>query len=218
MVYREEVPFVHLPSERMNINERPPHHTTHPQLSPRRQMALFARNFFKHPKMLGSIIPSSPYLVRRMLNHVDWQRAEVLVEYGPGVGTFTKEILRQMRPDAVLIVLETNGDFVDYLQPGYPDPRLQVVHGSAADVQQIIEERGLASVDYVIAGIPFSTLPAEVGESILNATRQVISANGAFLLYQFSPNLFSTLRRIFSDVSREFEPFNFLPAHIYHCR
>ena len=127
MVYREEVPFVHLPSERMNINERPPHHTTHPQLSPRRQMALFARNFFKHPKMLGSIIPSSPYLVRRMLNHVDWQRAEVLVEYGPGVGTFTKEILRQMRPDAVLIVLETNGDFVDYLQQAYPDPRLQVV-------------------------------------------------------------------------------------------
>ena len=66
------------------------------QQSLRRQFVLFASNFFKHPKMLGSIIPSSPFLVRRMLGHVDWERTRVLVEYGPGIGTFTREILRQM--------------------------------------------------------------------------------------------------------------------------
>ncbi|WP_129139425.1 class I SAM-dependent methyltransferase [Modicisalibacter coralii] len=182
-----------------------------------RQMALFARNFFKHPKMLGSIIPSSPFLVRRMLTHIDWQHTRVLVEYGPGVGTFTREILRQMPADAVLIVIETNADFVDYIQRVYPDPRMQVVHGSAADIEQILAERELGQVDYVIAGIPFSTLPGPVGESILNATRQVISPAGTFLLYQFSPKLLPTLRRTFSKVTREFEPINFLPAHFYRC-
>ncbi|WP_136069160.1 class I SAM-dependent methyltransferase [Modicisalibacter radicis] len=187
------------------------------QQSRRRQFALFASNFFKHPKMLGSIIPSSPFLVRRMLSHVDWARTRVLVEYGPGIGTFTKEILRQMHPEAILLVLETNKDFVDYINSAYSDPRMQVIHGSAADIQQVLSERGLGPVDYVIAGIPFSTLPDEARENILDATRQVISPDGTFLLYQFSPNILPSLRKTFSKVTREFEPMNFLPAHFYRC-
>ena len=201
----------------MEANEHTMQKTQNRQ-SRRRQVTLFARNFFKHPKMLGSIIPSSPFLVKRMLDYVDWQRAKVMVEYGPGVGTFTKEILRQMHPDAVLIVLETNEDFVEYIRRAYPDPRMQVVHGSAADIQSVLNERGLDAVDYVIAGIPFSTLPTDIRENILHSTRQIISPGGTFLLYQFSPNILPTLRGTFSQVTREFEPMNFLPAHFYRCR
>ncbi len=57
-------------------------------------LALFTRNFLKSPAMLGSVIPSSSFLVNDMMSQVDWQRARVLVEYGPGVGTFTREILK----------------------------------------------------------------------------------------------------------------------------
>ena len=78
------------------------------------QFLLFGRNFIKHPKMLGSLIPSSRFLVNHVLGEVDWARARVFLEYGPGVGTFTTEILRRMRPDAVLIAMETNADFVRY--------------------------------------------------------------------------------------------------------
>ena len=53
--------------------------------SRRKQLALFALNFFKHPRMLGSIIPSSRFLIERVLRQVDWKRARVIVEYGPGV-------------------------------------------------------------------------------------------------------------------------------------
>ncbi|GHA99355.1 class I SAM-dependent methyltransferase [Modicisalibacter luteus] len=190
---------------------------TQNHLSRRRQISLFAKNFFKHPKMLGSIIPSSPFLVKRMLDCVDWQRANVLVEYGPGVGTFTKEILRQMRPDAVLIVIETNEDFVEYIQRAYPDPRMQVIHGSAEDIQTILEERGFDAVDYIVAGIPLSTLPVTVKDNILRATKQAIASDGAFLLYQFSPNIMPHLNQTFSKVTKSFEPMNFLPAHFYHC-
>src|SRR5690349_8364364 len=96
-------------------------------------LLLFARNFVKHPKMLGSVIPSSRFLVNRLLAEVNWHRARVIVEYGPGVGTFTKEILRRMAPDATLVVFETNGDFVRFLRGRLNDPRLHIIHGSAAD-------------------------------------------------------------------------------------
>ena len=58
---------------------------------------LFARNFFRHPRMLGSIIPSSRFLIKELLQPIDWNQARVIVEYGPGVGVITEEILRRMR-------------------------------------------------------------------------------------------------------------------------
>ena len=83
-------------------------------------MLLFASNFLRDPYMLGSVIPSSRFLVSATLAPIDWQRARVIVEYGPGVGTFTAEILRRMRSDARLIVIETNLDFVKYLVAQLP--------------------------------------------------------------------------------------------------
>src|ERR1700730_17551934 len=92
---------------------------------------LFARNFLRHPRMLGSIVPSSRFLVRRLLAPVDWSQARVIVEYGPGVGVVTWQILRNMRPDAALIVIEMNPQFVAFLRSAIADVRLKVVEGSA---------------------------------------------------------------------------------------
>src|SRR5580700_7078648 len=92
---------------------------------------LFARNFFRHPRMLGSIVPSSRFLIKQLLEPIDWTQARVIVEYGPGVGGITAEILRRMRPDAMLIAIETNPDFVKYLRDSIKDERLRVVEGSA---------------------------------------------------------------------------------------
>src|SRR5713101_4494982 len=77
---------------------------------------LFARNFFRHPRMLGSIVPSSRFLIKQLLEPIDWAQARVIVEYGPGVGGITAEILRRMRPDASLIAIETNPEFVGFLR------------------------------------------------------------------------------------------------------
>src|SRR5271169_4104642 len=107
-------------------------------------LALFARNFCKSPAMLGSVVPSSSFLVNDMMNQVVWARARVLVEYGPGVGTFTREILKRMRCDAVLVAIELNTDFVEYLRDHVRDPRFRVVQGSAARVRGVLAEQSLA--------------------------------------------------------------------------
>lgn len=183
----------------------------------REQLALFAKNFFKHPRMLGSIIPSSPFLIRRLLDEVDWTRARVLVEFGPGVGTITREILRRMHPEAVLIVLETNPDFVAYLRRSVSDPRLHVIHGSAATIEAALEARSFDGADYVVAGIPFSTIPDVDRAAILRATHRALTPDGALLIYQFSPKVLADLQAIFSDVERGFEPLNIPPAQLFYC-
>ena len=183
----------------------------------REQLALFAKNFFQHPKMLGSIIPSSRFLIRRIVREVDWAKARVIVEYGPGVGTITQALLARMHPDARLVVLETNPEFVDYLRTTFKDARLHVVHGSAADVERVLGERGLEQADAVISGIPFSTLPADVRTAIVEATRRVLRPDGRFVVYQFSPQVLSSLRAAFASVGRGFEPRNVPPAQLFVC-
>ena len=185
--------------------------------SPLLQTALFAKNFLQHPLMLGSFIPSSRFLIRTLLEELDFGRARVIVEYGPGVGTFTREILARMRPDAILIALETNREFVNFLRQSTTDPRLHVVHGSAADVQSALVAHGVGKADFVISGIPFSTLPAGVREAVLQATRAVLQQHGAFLVYQFSPMVLASLRRVFSQVRRGFQPLNMPPAQLFYC-
>jgi phospholipid N-methyltransferase len=182
------------------------------------QILLFGRNFIKHPKMLGSLIPSSRFLVNKVLSEVDWGRARVFLEYGPGVGTFTTEILRRMRPDAVLIAMETNGDFVRFLRGKVHDDRLHVVHGSAADADAALARLNLRQADYVISGIPYTTIPAHVRETILRKTHSVLHPTGAFLVYQFTRTVLPYLQQVFGLVRQDFEPLNVMPARLFYCR
>ena len=182
------------------------------------QIFLFGRNFLKHPKMLGSLIPSSRFLVNKVLSEVDWSRARVFLEYGPGVGTFTTEILRRMRPDAVLIVLETNVDFVRFLRGKIHDDRLHVVHGSAADADVALSRLNLTHADYVISGIPYTTIPPEVREVILRKTHSLLHPTGAFLVYQFTRTVLPFLEQVFGRVHQDFEPLNVMPARLFFCR
>ncbi|HEX4675475.1 MAG TPA: methyltransferase domain-containing protein [Steroidobacteraceae bacterium] len=179
---------------------------------------LFALNFFRHPKMLGSIVPSSRFLIRQLLEPVDWGQARVIVEYGPGVGVITTEVLRRMGPDSILIAIETNPDFVSYLRDSIKDERLHVVEGSAESVDEILRRYGQSNASYVISGIPFSTIPAPVRERILLKTCEVLKPGGSFLVYQFSSRVLQDLQRIFRYVRRKFEPLNVLPAHLFFCQ
>jgi phospholipid N-methyltransferase len=185
---------------------------------PARSGLLFAWNFLRHPRMLGSIVPSSRFLIRQLLKPVDWSQATVIVEYGPGVGVITSEVLRRMRPDAMLIAIETNTEFVKYLRSAFRDERLQVVEESAEAVDEILRRYGHSSASYVISGIPFSTIPAHVRESILQKTCAALKPGGSFLVYQFSTTVLQDLRRIFRYVRRQFEPLNVLPAHLFFCQ
>ncbi len=175
----------------------------------------FLRGFLKNPVMVGSIIPSSRVLIDRMLEPVDWANTRLFVEYGPGVGTFTRPLLERLAPDATLLTIDTNPDFTRYLREHIDDERLVAVTGSAADVEKILKERSLGQADYVLSGLPFSTLPPGVGEDIAEATSKVIRPGGAFLVYQFSPKVRDFIAPHFDPIKRGFEWINVPPATLF---
>jgi phospholipid N-methyltransferase len=178
-------------------------------------LAMFFKGFLRHPVMVGSIIPSSKKLIRHMLSRTDWDNTKLFVEYGPGVGTFCQEILDRMGPDATYIAIDTNPDFIDYLARTIVDPRFVPVLGSAADVRKIIKEHGHDQADYVLSGLPFSTLPPGLGPKISAETQAVLRKGGAFLVYQFSPKVRDFLAMSFERIDHAFEPINIPPAQLY---
>ena len=182
---------------------------------PRTPLVMFFEGFLKHPVMVGSIIPSSGRLIRHMLGPVDWAACKVFVEYGPGVGTFSRQILAALPQDGVYIAIDTNPDFIDYLNEKIVDPRFRAVHGSAADVEKIVADTGHANADYVLSGLPFSTLPRGVGDKIAAATARVLRPGGQFLIYQFSPKVRDFIAPYFGRIDHGFEPWNIPPAQLY---
>jgi len=150
-----------------------------------------------------------------MLSKVRWDEVKLFVEYGPGVGTFTRPVLELLPADAKLIAIDTNPDFIEYLKKGIEDDRLIPVMGSAADVQTIIEAHGFAHADYILSGLPFSTLPPGVGDAIGEATAKAIRAGGAFLVYQFTPKVRDFIAPYFERIDRGFEWINVPPATLF---
>jgi len=152
-----------------------------------------------------------------VLDPIDWERARVIVEYGPGVGTFTREILHRMRHDARLIAIETTRDFVQFLTTSLPDTRLHVVLDSAAHVGAVLQSLGLARAQYIVSGVPLGSMPVPVRADIVDKTRAALEPGGAFLVYQFTARVLPQLRQSFAQVHRSIERRNLPPAQLFLC-
>jgi phospholipid N-methyltransferase len=181
------------------------------------KLLMFARNFLRHPRMVGGFIPSSPFLVKEVLDQIDWQEARVIVEYGPGVGTFTSKVLDRMHPEATLVALELNEEFYRFLHSSIRDPRLRLFHESATEVDSVLARLGLPHVDYAISGIPFNPLEPRLRDTIVRKTHAVLRPDGAFLVYQFTSTVRPYLEKTFTRVSRRCEWLNVFPAQLYYC-
>ncbi|MGE5113608.1 MAG: class I SAM-dependent methyltransferase [Acidobacteriaceae bacterium] len=185
---------------------------------PQNPFLLFAKNFLQHPRMLGSVVPSSRFLIQRMLDRIDWVRTRVIVEYGPGVGNVSQHLLSRLRPDGWLVLVEMNEEFVFLLRQRLHDPRVKVVHGSAANVRSILRELGFDGADVIISGIPYSTIPAVLRRRILRESRAMTSDGGEVIVYQFMKMIEKELRDCFDEVEPDFEALNLPPARIWYCK
>lgn len=172
----------------------------------------YIKNFVKDPDV-AAIAPSSSFLVRRVCKWIDFDEDNVIVEYGPGNGVFSEYILEHMTPDSILVLIESNPDFVETLEEMTEhDSRVIVVEDRAENVVDILAVHDIDAADYIVSGIPFSFLDEDVKHELLVRTREVLSEDGKFLVYQNYNHLEDPLREHFSSVTKEYEPRNIPPT------
>ena len=152
--------------------------------------ALFFKRFLKRPFQIASIVPSSRALVERVSAKIDFERASVFAEYGPGEGVHSREIARRMRPDARLLLFEVDPAFCRDLERQFADdPRVMVVNRDAADLPLEMKARGINHCDYILSGIPFSILKLDKKRALLHNTYEALSPGGSFIIYQVTNEL-----------------------------
>lgn len=172
----------------------------------------YIKNFLRDQDV-AAIAPSSSFLVRRVCKWIDFSEDQVIVEYGPGNGVFSEYMLDRMTADSTLLLIESNPDFVRMLEEETADdPRAHVLEDRAERIVDILDERDIDAVDYIVSGIPFSFLDAEERTDLLTRTRDVLADDGKFLVYQNYNHLEGPLREHFSAVKKEYEPRNIPPT------
>ncbi len=144
---------------------------------------IFFHQFLKEPLQIGSVVPSSRFLERRIVKTANVASANMIVELGPGTGGTTKAILAEMKPDAKLLTVEINPLF-HQLVSQIKDDRLITHLGNAVELKEILESYGLPNPDVVISGIPFSTLDRSLGTKIIEVISSVLVYGGKFVAYQ----------------------------------
>ncbi|WP_245892101.1 class I SAM-dependent methyltransferase [Polaribacter glomeratus] len=172
----------------------------------------------KNINTLGTITPSSRFLSKRMLREINFSKADVIVELGPGNGAITKYILENLSPNATLICFEINDNFYQQLQE-LQNPQLIVLKASAEKIVGELEKLNIYKVNYIISSLPLTIIPDQVSNQILEKSFEVLEENGSFIQYQYSLSYFKKLKNVFKEsISLEFEPLNMPPAFIYRCK
>jgi phospholipid N-methyltransferase len=175
---------------------------------------VFLRGFVENPRMVGSVIATSQGTMDKILAPVKWDECKLFVEYGPGVGNFCKPVLDRLPRDGEMVVIDTNPLFIDYLKRTINDSRFHAVLGSAEHVEEIIRSLGHEKADYVLSGLPFSTLPPGVAPAIAAATHRVVRPGGCFITYQFSTVAKNYTARHFSRIETGLALWNIPPCYL----
>ncbi len=174
----------------------------------------FLQEFLKNPRQVASIIPSSRFLERRVVDLAEIPSARTIVDLGSGTGGITRAILAAMPACAKLLSIEINQRFYDLLGR-IEDTRLVAHCGSAHELRETLALYDLPPPDVVISGIPFSTMNRPMGSRILETISSVLTPGGRFVAYQVSKQIENLSHPFFGSAQVALEVLNIPPLRLY---
>ncbi len=177
----------------------------------------FLKNAIKGEKV-GAVSRSSKYVIKEVLINISGKDYETIVEFGPGDGVLTVELLKKLSPKGQLFVVELEPSFIKDLQK-IKDKRLVVIEGKMEDVVGKPYKYGIKKAELVVSSIPFSFIKRSDREEVIKNTEKMLESGGQFIIFhQYSLLMQKLLKRHFHDVVNFFEPRNFFPCFIMVAR
>jgi len=184
----------------------------------------FLKEFIRHPSTIGAIAPSSTALARLIVAEIKPASTSILVEYGPGTGIFTAEILAKMCPGCRFFAIEKNMRMADIFKRHFPQVRLFL--DSVENLPRILADEGVSSVDYIISGLPWASFNGALQKKLLDVTVASLRPGGEFLTFAYIHGLLLPAGRKFRNLLQSHFPKverssivwrNLPPAFVYRC-
>ena len=124
------------------------------------------------------------------------RNTSTVVEYGPGTGSITEEILGQLPPDTTFLAIEISSRFAEMLRTRFPGVR--ICEGSVSKVKDHCATNGVEHVDAIVSGLPWASFSDEDQTAYLDATMQVLRPGGQFITYGYLQGLLLARRTALS--------------------
>jgi phospholipid N-methyltransferase len=160
-----------------------------------------------------------------MVEWVDLPKAKTVLEYGPGTGVFTEQIIQRMPAGSKFAAIELNPRLAELFRRRHPG--LTLIEDSVANVEAICQRLGLGSVDCIVCGLPWASFPESLQTRILDQMMTVMSPQGQFVTFAYLQGLLlppgkrfaQLLPKYFTHVSKSRTVWlNLPPAFVYQCR
>ena len=176
----------------------------------------FIKESLKSIKEVGAVLPSSKFVVSKMIESINFKRDNLILELGPGTGVITNQILKKMTIHSRLICFETNESFQKELKQKF-DGKITLINDSAENMKLHLNKLKITKVDYIICSIPLVTLPKKQTNNILLTSSEILGKNKKFVQLQHSKMMDKRLKKYFNQIDIKFTPKNYIPAFIYTC-
>jgi len=198
------------------------------------EWGLFFSQSLRSLSVTASIFPSSRFLANALLRPIDFGSAQVIVELGIGTGAITKEILRQLNPNTMLVGLDLNTAFINHVRRKIQDTRFIPIVGKAERLGALLNRYGITRADAIVSSLGLSTMNPSQRSLILKEAAAHLTPNGVLTQYQYlhagSDSNWSSqfgfkrfaekefLKAHFRHVASERVIWNLPPARVYTCR
>jgi phospholipid N-methyltransferase len=184
----------------------------------------FLAEFAQRPLATGSVVPSSSYLARMMVQQACLADEDVVLEYGPGTGAFTGYIMQELGSRSKFAAIEINPQLAAIFRAAHPG--VPLFEDSAENVRAICDSMNIAMADCVISGLPWAFFSKSMQVSLLDQMMLVLKPGGRFLTFGYlqslalpaARNLAVLLPNYFTTVSKSPVVWrNVPPAFVYCC-
>ena len=175
----------------------------------------FLAAWVKKPRQTASVVPSSRYLARLMVGHIDPLDGRVM-ELGGGTGVFTRAILQTGLPAEKLEVVEINPAFARGLRRHFP--HVSVLE-TPAQIVSTVAAGEPGQYQTVVSGLPLLAMDRHVHADILSEAFRMLRPGGSFIQFTYStrpPVSRDVLHALDLEVARVGQTVrNFPPATVF---
>lgn len=138
--------------------------------------------FLKDLKQTGAIVPSSKFLAKDLVLHLEKRLAKgdcgplKILEIGAGTGPLTKQIAKLLRPQDQLDIVEIHKKFYQIIKTKY---RCENIHPHHADILKFQPDY---NYDFIFSSLPYENMPEHISRKIWQKKLSLCKAD-AYISY-----------------------------------
>lgn len=138
----------------------------------------FLRRAIRRPDLLATPFVTGARLSRDIARVIPHGSNGTVVELGAGTGAMSDPIRARLGPEARHLAVEIDPDLVAHLRASRP--WLDVVQGDAVDVERLLDDAGIGTVDVVVCSLPWALFSPAQRRSMLRTIAARMAPSGAF--------------------------------------